>query len=145
MGLTDKLACLAANLVTMIVMVTVTALYFTGAPLLRDIPFIGHVPLIGAIAEGEIGRRVEAATAGMATLAEKTALEAQLKEIVRQRDAYADAVADFEKRQAADAAADAARQKANQKEIADYEQKLEVAQRACYLDDSDRDFILRHQ
>jgi hypothetical protein len=63
MGLADKLACLVANLVTAIVMLAATALYFTGIPILRDIPFIGHVPLIGAIAEGEIARRTAGAHA----------------------------------------------------------------------------------
>jgi hypothetical protein len=116
------------------VAVLATVLYYEGL----------RLPFLGQVIDGAIAHRLE----GYVKLSEKTAADAKVAEIKKQRDDYAASIADFEKQQAADAAADAIRAKTNQREIADYVAKLDAAKRACYLDDGDdpdRDFILQHR
>jgi hypothetical protein len=96
-----------------------TILFYEGVPVIRNIQLIGHVPVLGWIIEGEVGRRLE----GYADLSELAAAKAraakeehdrlaaqQSLEEERMRHAAAEtakdqAHADLENRIAADAAA----------------------------------------
>lgn len=90
----ERIACLIGNFVTAAACVLLVILYFEGVPLVRSIPMIGHVPLFGWIAQGEIGRRLE----GYVALSEKTALEAQIAREKRLRAAAEAATAGYQKR-----------------------------------------------
>jgi hypothetical protein len=47
--------------------------FYEGVPVARKLPFVGHLPVIGWIIEGEVGRRLE----GYVTLSENAAAEAK--------------------------------------------------------------------
>lgn len=101
---------------------------YEGVPMVRDIPLIGWIPVVGDLATGRVQREadkaVKAATAELVARSEVTALRSQIAEIERQR-------------QVADAAATAARARADKalKETADALAKLDAA----IADDDDPD------
>ncbi|MBS1164127.1 MAG: hypothetical protein H6R00_152 [Proteobacteria bacterium] len=98
-----------------------------------------RLPLIGQVVGGRVQTAVKAATAELVARSEVTALNAQLKEIERQR-------------QAADAAASAARTRADlaQKETDDARAKLDAAIAAdagpdgCAFTDDDLEWLRQH-
>ncbi|MBB3144953.1 hypothetical protein FHS21_001354 [Phyllobacterium trifolii] len=63
--------------------------YYEGMPVLRDIPYIGVIPIVGELATGRVAsesaKAAAAARAGYVELSEKTALQAQLAEERRSR------------------------------------------------------------
>lgn len=109
----------------------VIVLYYEGLPIIRDVPFISYIPIIGDLAVGRVEKASEAAvkdaTKDLVALTEKTSLQSQLKEIERQR-------------QVAEAAASAARVRADkaEKEAANARAELEAAIAADTADDGAR-------
>ena len=99
--------------VTALITINLTAIYFEGFPLLRS------VPVIGRFFSGEIGRRVDAALAGYVTKVEADALRARLAETERQRNAGAQALEEYRRRADAEARLDADRAARTEKAIAD--------------------------
>lgn len=121
----------------------VLLVYYEGIPIVRDIPFVSYVPIVGDVAVGRVEKAsdaaVKAATKDLISLSEKTALQAQIKEMERQR-------------QAADAAANAARAQADKatKEATDAKAKLDAAIAAdtgadgARWSQSDLDWLSKH-
>lgn len=76
--------------------------YYEGIGPIRDLRYVGtvitYVPLIGDIVEGEIARRVDAATAGLVTEAELAAARAALAEERRRSLAAAQSATEAAKR-----------------------------------------------
>lgn len=85
-----------------------------------------------------------AAREGYVLQAEKTTAEAKATEMERQRNAASQALSENEKRQAADEAFNQQLDAQNAKELSDYEAKLIAANRSCYLDSGDIDFLRTH-
>lgn len=85
-----------------------------------------------------------AAREGYVQLAEKTAAEAKATEMERQRNVASQALTDAQKRKEADDVADQARQAQSDAEVADYEKKLQAANRGCTADSDDVEFLLKH-
>ena len=83
------------------------------------------------------------ARAGYVTLAEKAASDAKAKEAERQRDAAEASLSDLSAKIEIDAAADRQKEQAHEKEIRDYEIRLDQAGRSCRLDDADIEFLRR--
>lgn len=116
---------------------------YEGVPIVKDIPGIGWLPIVGDIATGrvqrEADRAVKAATADLVARAEVATLRSQIAEIERQR-------------QVADAAATRAAARADQalKDTADAQAKLDAAIAAdagtdgCAFTDADLEWLRQH-
>lgn len=146
MSLTSIIAAIKSAIDYMIGAAAASAILivaYEGVPIIRDIPLIGWLPIVGDLATGRVQREadkaVKAATAELVARSELTALNAQLKEIERQR-------------QAADVAATAARARAEQaqKETKDALAKLDAAIAAdagpdgCAFTDDDLEWLRQH-
>jgi uncharacterized membrane protein len=81
---------------------------------------------------------------GYVELAEKDAAEAKTAEVRRQLNAASLSLTEMSKRQQADEMAQHAQQAQNDLDIADYEKRLQAANRACTVDSDDSAFILHH-
>lgn len=84
------------------------------------------------------------ARAGYVLLAEKTAAEALVAEMERQRNAAAQATEEHRKRLAAAEASEQAAKDTLENEIHSYELQLSEKNRACAVSAADRDWLLRH-
>ncbi len=68
--------------------------FYEGVPVVRKLPFIGHLPVIGWVIEGEVGRRLE----GYVALSEKAAAEAKARKEEHDRLAAQQALEEARKR-----------------------------------------------
>jgi len=82
---------------------------------------------------------------GYVLLSEKTALQAQLDEVTRQRSAAAQSLEEFRKRAAADAALDQKTETEREQERMAYEIRLSQANRRCAIGAADLEFLQRHK
>ncbi len=113
------------------VMTIATVVFYEGVSL----------PLVGQVIDGAIANRLE----GYVTLTEKTAADARAAEQKRQADAARAAAETFRKQMLEAKSAEAIATADLEKGILSYEQRLVETKRACLLDDSDLDSILRHR
>lgn len=144
MTILSSIACFLANIVTAAICIAMTIIFFVGIPGLRSIPFIGSVPIVGYLAEGEIARRQSVVLESYVKLSEAKALEAKLNETRRQLSAGADALDDFRRQQEAQERLDAEEKITQSEGAARYAQALPANKRDCRrIDQSDVDFLLR--
>lgn len=85
-----------------------------------------------------------AAREGYVLQAEKTTAEAKATEMERQLKAASAALADNQSRQSADEAFNQQMQVQTDKELSEYEKKLQAANRQCLLDSSDSIWLQSH-
>lgn len=115
--------------------------FYEGIPGASRVPFLTSVPVIGDLTTGRVAteRAKAAADARRAYVdtMEKATLAAQLAERERQDRAGAIALEEYRKRLAASQAAEQAASDKLESEIAENENALEAAGRACRLDDAD--------
>jgi hypothetical protein len=153
-SLRDFLSLLAGAALSFIVV----SVYWLGIPLLNDratipLPFLGDVnvsglPVLGPLAVGHlqlrIDRAVAEATADLVTKVELDAANALLDEARRQREASAQALEEYRKRADAAQMLAAQTETKREKERIDYAIRLDQARRRCDLDDTDIEWLLRH-
>jgi len=96
-----------------------------------------HLPIVGPVIPGVIAGRLE----GYVRLEEKIAAEARAAATLKQLNDARVVTEKAEKEIAAAKAAQVAAAITREKGIADYEQKLVEAKRACLLDDTDLQFF----
>lgn len=104
------------------------AIYYNGVPLLKDIPYVG------SIFEGQ-------AKKGLVPEFQVKALQAQLAEEARQRQAGQFVIDAYQEQLRNVRAAEAAQVEKSEQEIANYEKRLAEAGRACLLDSADIEFL----
>ncbi|KAB2788115.1 hypothetical protein F9K97_03145 [Brucella anthropi] len=105
-----------------------SAIYYTGVPILKDIPYVG------AAFEGQ-------AKKGLVPEFQVWALEAQLSEEMRQRKASQIVIDSYQAQLRNARTAEAAQFEKSEREIVDYEKRLAEAGRACLLGDGDIEFL----
>ena len=108
--------------------IMLSAIYFNGVPVLKDIP------LVGAVFEGQ-------AKKALVPEFQAAALRAELDELRRQGKAIALVIEAYQVQLRNARASEAAQIEKSEQEIADYEKKLAVAGRACLLDRDDLQFL----
>ncbi|WP_245494998.1 hypothetical protein [Rhizobium ruizarguesonis] len=122
--------------------------YYEGVPGLRDIPFAGKIPVVREFIVGRVelerGKAADAAREGYVLLAEKTAAEAQVVEMERQRNAAAQASEEHRKRLEASQAAEQAAKDTLEQEISAHEKALDAAGNNCRLTDADVRWLRDH-
>lgn len=121
--------------------------YYEGMPVLRDIPYIGSIPVIGELATGRVATEsAKAATAarqGYVVEARATAAEAKANELQRQVNAGQIVISSY---QEIAKNAKAAEQKASdnaEQQIRDNETILRNTGRSWLLDQHDVDELLK--
>lgn len=108
--------------------ILLSAIYFNGVPVLKDLPYIG------AVFEGQ-------AKKGLVPEFQAAALRAERDELRRQGRANALVIEAYQVQLRNARAAEAAQIEKSEQEIADYEKKLAAAGRACLLDRDDLQFL----
>lgn len=116
---------------------------YEGVPIIKSVPFIEYVPIIGELAEGRVDREARKAREGYVAEARLIAAEAQLAERNRQLaagrralDGFAGLLADAQARESALSEQDA-------KDDAQFEAGLKAAGRSCSLTDDDIRWLRR--
>jgi hypothetical protein len=104
------------------------SIYYSGIPILKDIPYVGFV------FEGQAKR-------GLVPEFQVQALEAQLAEQARLRNAGQIVIEAYQVQLRNARAAEAAQLEKSEQEIADYENRLAEAGRVCLLDGDDIEFL----
>lgn len=105
-----------------------SAVYYNGVPILKDIPYIGMA------FEGQAKR-------GLVPEFQVKALQAQIADEARQRKAGQFVIASYQVQLQNARAAEAAQLERTEQEIGDYEKRLAEAGRACLLDGNDIEFL----
>ncbi|MGO6707586.1 hypothetical protein [Rhizobium johnstonii] len=122
--------------------------YYEGVPGLRNIPFAGKIPVVREFIVGRVelerGKAADAAREGYVLLAEKTAAEAQVVEMERQRNAAAQASEEHRKRLEASQAAEQSAKDTLEQEISAHEKALDAAGSNCRLTDADVRWLRDH-
>ncbi len=108
--------------------IVLASIYYSGVPLLKEIP------VVGAIFEGQ-------AKKGLVPEFQVNALKAQLSAEAQQRRANDLIIESYQIQLRNARAAEAARIEQNEQEIADYEKRLADAGRVCLLDRDDIEFL----
>lgn len=108
--------------------IVLTAIYFNGVPVLKDLPYVG------ALFEGQ-------AKKGLVPEFQATALRSELDELRRQGKANALVIEAYQVQLRNARAAEVAQIEKSEQEIADYEKKLAAAGRTCLLDRDDLQFL----
>ncbi|MCD4511553.1 hypothetical protein LQT97_09910 [Brucella pseudogrignonensis] len=124
MGLLDYLKIGAGVAVGFVL----SAIYYNGVPILKDIPYVGLA------FEGQ-------AKKGLVPEFQVKALQAQLAEEERQRKAGQFVIDAYQVQLRNSRAAEAAQLEKTEREIVDYEKRLAEAGRACLLDSNDVEFL----
>lgn len=110
--------------------IVLSAIYFNGVPVLKDLPAVGF------LFEGQAKKGLVPQFELAAARAERDELQRQLKVSEFVTTAYQEQIRNVW-------AAEAARTEKTEQEIADYERKLAEAGRACLLDNDDIEFLRR--
>nr|WP_278434420.1 hypothetical protein [Brucella anthropi] len=108
--------------------IVLSAIYFNGVPVLKNLPYVG------AVFEGQ-------AKKGLVPEFQAVALRAELDELQRQGKANALVIEAYQVQLQNARAAEVAQIEKSEQEIADYEKKLAAAGRTCLLDRDDLQFL----
>jgi hypothetical protein len=132
------------HLVATLLVVLLIVLFYEGVPVIKEIPLIGHVPVVGWVVEGEVDRREATALDGYVAKEALDTLQQKIAETDRQKQAATAALDQANKQIATAKAAEAQANADLEKGISDYEKRLVDARRSCLLDDDDVSVIVHN-
>ncbi|MBZ9600774.1 hypothetical protein [Phyllobacterium chamaecytisi] len=120
--------------------------YYEGVPVLRDIPYIDHIPVARELIAGRVpterAKAADAARSGYVLEAEKKTAEAKAAKMEKDRAAAQIVIDAYQVQLLNRQTLDALENEQHEQEIADYEKKLSAAGRTCHVTDADRSFLL---